>query len=316
MRTVPVALQTHLNGPGTTTCRLLKITLKNGAVFGITNLDKDIEYDDGTDSNGAITYVAANGFDPSALTADIGYSVGNAEGYALVSDDIPGITTEMVEAGDLDDAQWICYLVNYRDLTMGHVILDAGDVGQVRAKYGMVWIPELLTYLSRLRQPIGSVWSRPCRAIFGSPANSQTGCGVDISGLWVTGTVVSVGAETDREFEGSAIADSSGITPSPGRVQWLTGSNAGREYAVEEIDSGNAVTLSETTGYAIQVGDTYRIRPDCSKRYEEDCIAVWNNGVNFKGEPYIPTGDAMQTQLPGAQVAGSAWTGPILEGAE
>lgn len=302
MRMIPAALQTHLNQSDTTTTRLLKISLINGDVYGLTTLDRDVPYDDG---EGEITYVATNGFDPSTFSADIGYSVDNAEGYALISDDIPGVTVEMAEAGDLDDGQWVCYLVNYEDLSMGHAILDAGDLGEVRTRYGMIWIPELLSYAMRLRQPIGSVFSRTCRAIFGTPANSQAGCGIDLTPLWVNGEVTAVGAETDRTFTGDVITDSGQpIAPNPGRVQWLTGANTGREYSVEELDSSGTVTLNETTPYPIEVGDTYRIRPDCRKRYIEDCIGVWDNGINFKGEPLIPVGDGVAIQTPGGQLSG------------
>lgn len=301
-RTVPPALQAHLDKAATTTCRLLKFSLTNGQVFGLTTLDKDVVYDDGTDTNGAVTYVATNGFDPSAIAADLGYSVSNAEGYALVSQTVAGVTPEMVRAGELDDATWICYLVNFEDLSMGHVILDAGDVGEIRLRHGMVWMPELLSYIVRLKQPIGGVWSRTCRAIFGTPADSQTGCGVDITPLWVAGTVSSVGGETDREFTGSAVATLPAANY-PARVQFLTGDNAGREYATEDV-TGLTVSLIETTGYAIQVGDTYRMRQDCQKRYTEDCIGIWTNGPNFKGEPLIPVGDGQQGQTPGAQLPG------------
>jgi uncharacterized phage protein (TIGR02218 family) len=302
MRTVHAALQTHLGQSVTTTCRLLKIQTKKGDLFGITTLDKSIEYDDGWRFDGPIVYVAANGFDPTDQSSDVSYSVGNSEATALLSDDIPGITEQMVLAGELDGAEWKAYLITYNDLTTGHhVLLDAGDLGEVRTKYGMVWISELLSYIVRLRQPIGSVWSRKCRAIFGTPADSQTGCGVEIDGLWSSGTVTSVGEEdeeTDIMFGGDAIP--AGL---PARLQFLTGDNAGRTFSIEEIDS-LSITLSEGTNLPIQIGDTYRVREDCGKRYQEDCIGRWNNGLNFKGEPLIPTGDAMASSIPGGQLPG------------
>jgi uncharacterized phage protein (TIGR02218 family) len=305
-RTIPALLLAHLQLPVTTTTRLLKISLQNGFSYGLAMLDRNVTYDDG---DGELIYYATNGFDPSAISADIGYTVDNAEGYALISDAVPGVTVEMVEAGDLDDAQWVCYLVNFEDLSMGHAVMDGGDLGDVRTRFGMVWIPELLSYMARLRQPVGSVWSRSCRAIFGTPADSQTGCGVDLAPLWVNGEVTAQGAENVRVFTGDTLVDSSGIIPSPGRVQFLTGANAGREFSIEEID-GLVVTLAEPASYEIAVGDNYRIRPDCRKRYIEDCIGVWDNGPNFKGEPYIPVGDATQVQVPGAQLpGGGGWRG-------
>lgn len=300
MSDVPVALQAHLDQDATTTTRLLKIKLKDGTVFGLSALDKDIAYDDGT-PDGEITYTAMNGFDPSNISAGIDYSIANSEARALISDLVPSVDLEMVESGEFDDAAWTVYVVNFMDLSMGHITLDAGDLGEVTAKHDMIWIPELLSYMMRLKQPIGAVWSRSCRAIFGSSASSQTGCGVDLAPLWVAGTVQYIGAETDRIFTGDYVTDV--VAPFPGRVQFLTGDNAGKEFATEEID-GLVVSLSETTAYPIQIGDTYRIRPDCRKRYEEDCIGLWNNGVNFKGEPLIPTGDASQVLTPGAQLPG------------
>ena len=101
MRYVPPPLQTHLNQSATTTTRLLKFTLKSGFTYGLCMLDIDVTYDDG---GGPITYVATNGFDNSTFSADIGFSVSNAEGRALISRDIDGITEEMISAGELDDA--------------------------------------------------------------------------------------------------------------------------------------------------------------------------------------------------------------------
>jgi uncharacterized phage protein (TIGR02218 family) len=163
----------------------------------------------------------------------------------------------------------------------------------------------------RLKQPIGGVWSRTCRAIFGTPADSQTGCGIDLTPLWVEGTVQSVGAESNRIFTGDVVsADSPPTSVTPGRVQFLNGANAGREYAIEEQD-GLELTLAEPTNFPIEVGDAYRSRPDCGKRYAEDCIGRWNNGPNFKGEPKIPVGDGSSLQTPGAELgAGSRHLGP------
>lgn len=312
-RTVPAELQAHLDQAATTTCRLLKIKTSTGTIFGLTTLDVDIPYDDDT-GDGVVDYIATNGFDPSAIVSDTGLSVSNAEGYAFLSNEVPGITEEMVRAGELDDATWVCYLINFNDLTAGrHIILDAGDVGAVRLKHGILWMPELLSYMMRLKQPIGGVWSRTCRAVFGSPADSQTGCGVDITPLWVSGTITAVGVEADRDFTGSAVQGSGQPTPVPGRVQFLTGANAGREYAIESVE-GTDVSLIETTHYPMEIGDTYRIRPDCAKHYERDCIGIWGNGVNFKGEPTIPVGDAIQSQTPAAQIpGGSAFAGTSEE---
>jgi uncharacterized phage protein (TIGR02218 family) len=303
-RTIPAALQVHLNQSVTTTCRLLRIALRDGRVFGVTSLDADVTYNDG---RGAVTYSANQGIDPSTLAADSDLTVANAEAQSLLVTTGTGITEAMIEAGDLRDAEWTMYLVNYRDLSAGHVILGAGDIGEVKKRWGLVWTPELLSYSVRLRQPIGTHWSRTCRAIFGTPAEGQTGCGVDAEALWVTGTVSSAGAEIDRQFTGS-VASGAFV---PGRVEWTSGPNVGRVGVVESFAAG-VVTLGNAMPYPIATGHGYRIRPDCARTWAA-CTA-YTNQLNFKGEPLIPTGDSPSVSTPGAQVPRAGIISQIASG--
>lgn len=170
----------------------------------------------------------------------------------------------------------------------------------------MVWIPQLNSYSMRLSQAVGTVWQRPCRAIFGTPRNSPTGCGVDAEPLWEDGEVVTVGAESDRTFTG----DIAGFFP--GRLEFLTGPNVGRMYAIEAA-SGNTLTLAETTPYAITAGDTYRHRPDCTKQPHGDMgCDSYDNYINYNGEDAIPVGDATAGTWPGAQLpGGGGWSGEV-----
>jgi len=292
MRTIPAALQTHLDQPATTTCRLLRIQLRDGRVFGLAGLDADVSYNDG---RGVVVYRANQGVDVSAISASADMSVTNSEAESLLVTTLDGITEAMIEAGDLRDAEWTLMLVNYRNLGQGHAILGAGDIGEVVKRWGMVWVPELLSYSVRLQQPIGTHWSRTCRAIFGSPPPGQTGCGVDLVPLWVDGSVSAVGAESDRQFTGTVATG----TLVPGRVEWLTGPNTGRVGIVETFAAG-AVTLSNAMPFPIAIGHTYRIRRDCARTWAA-CVA-FGNQLNFRGEPLIPTGDAASVQTPGAQV--------------
>jgi uncharacterized phage protein (TIGR02218 family) len=300
-RNIPTPIRLDLSSNASTLTRVLRILLVDGTSYGICMSNRDVTYDHG---DGAVTYVATNGFDPTTFSADVGYSVDNAEGYALISNDIPGVTQAMVNAGALDGAQWICYYVNYvTPITGSAVILDAGDVGQVRVQYGMLWIPELLSYIVRLTQNVGDVYSRTCRAEFGTYAAQQRGCGINADALWQNFTVTAVGAENDRTFDTAGLDDSAHPFY-PGRIQWLTGASAGKLVAVEsfDIDSSGAQTVSmmETLPYPIVVGDTGRIRPDCDKT-KTNCDA-YDNFLNMKAETLIPVGDTASIQIPGAQL--------------
>lgn len=303
-RSIPPALLAHLQQNVTTTCRLLRITLNDGRVFGMTTLDREVEYL-------GVTYSAVNGFDPSITATDTGLSVDNAEAYALLSADVPGITVEMVAAGELDDAQWQMVLINWADLSMGHMIIDAGDVGEVNTEDGVVFMPELLSYAMRLRQPIGHFWSRTCRATFGTDPNSQTGCGVDAEALWQPGTVTGVSDEPFRVFADSTLVLDP--VPNTARVQWLTGPNAGqRLYQVEGYGTETGtVALVEPTPFPIEEDHEFRIRPDCDKSPAQ--CAAYGNFINYKGESLIPVGEGTAILSPQASIPGGFQGSEVIE---
>lgn len=303
-RTIPPALQANLDLSVQTVTRCIRITTRSGLALGFTMLDQDVTYDHG-DHIGEIVYSASQGMDVSAMAADIEYSVTNAEGRVLVSTTLNGLTLDMVRAGALDDAEWMCFLVDYANpAPASGAIIGAGDCGEVRIEDGLVIIPELLSYTMRLRQAIGHVWQRKCRAIFGTPAGSMTGCGINAAALWVVGEVVTVGPESDRMFTG----DVSGSFP--GRIEFTSGPNVGKVYAIESA-SGASLVLAEPTPYPIEPEHEYRTRPDCTKLPDGALgCKYYGNYLNYKGEDTTPVGDAMGASTPGAQLpGGGGWIG-------
>jgi uncharacterized phage protein (TIGR02218 family) len=304
-RVIPIALQSNLDETVQHNTRCIRFRLKDGTVLGFAQWDQDITYDHG-DGYGPTDYSASQAIDPSTIASDVNYSVANAEGRILTRTDLTGLTLEMVEAGALDDAEWDMFLLDWRNPVTGSAaLIDGGDLGEASTEHGLVIIPELLSYGMRLRQSVGSVWQRPGRCIFGTPADSQTGCGVDAEALWEEGEVISVGGESDRTFTGDAGAYF------PGRLEWLTGDNAGsRRYAIESVD-GSAITLAETTPFEIVASDTYRIRPDCTK-LKTGALGCdsYDNWPNFKGEWTIPVGDGAAGSVPGGYIpGGGGWSG-------
>src|SRR5690606_8509165 len=133
-RQIPVAIQSNLDNPVQYLTRCVRFRLKNGAALGFTMWDRDITYDHG-DGYGPTVYSASQGIDPSTIAADVNYSVANSEGRILVSTTLQGLTLEMVEAGALDDGEWDCFLLDWRNPVTGSaLLLDAGDIGEVRTE--------------------------------------------------------------------------------------------------------------------------------------------------------------------------------------
>lgn len=287
-RAISIALQSHLNTRATTYCLLLKIIPVDGPAFGLTTLDVALDYD-------GVSYVAARGYNESAVASNEGQGVDNAEAEILFAADVGdiGVTVEQVNSGYLDDAGWIMYLVNYADLSMGHVIVGSGRVGEVRSMDGLLGAIELRSW-SQLAKQRSVLWptSITCLATFG---DASTGCGATLT--WsATQTVTSIGAETDRQFTASALSGATGFYDF-GLLEWLTGDNAGKSIEVEMFTTGGIVGLAHPAPFVVQVGDTFKIRQDCDKTF--DACKAYGQTLNFRGLPHLPVADGDSLQTPG-----------------
>jgi uncharacterized phage protein (TIGR02218 family) len=292
MKSIPVALQSHLDGDATTLCLLTRIACKDGTVIGFADLDVDIAYDDG---DGTVTYEAENGgLAPQRLQASSDLTVDNTELQGWVSSS--GITEAQIRAGLFDYAQVRIYRVNYMDTSQGHEIVATGTAGEtVFSANG--WKTEFRSLVQQLRQPISKLYSLTCRAKFGDAQ-----CGKSFT--WVSGTVTSVGTETDRMFD-SGVSGADDLY-NLGVVEWLTGDNAGGQMEVDDFGSGEFV-LSLAMPYAIQVGDTFRVRKDCNKEWDDasnGCLFHWagDRALHFRGEPHIPVADGGASMIPGTEI--------------
>jgi len=162
MKSIPIALQTYIDADATTLCYLCKVTTKGGTVYGFTNLDAPVTYDDGT---GSLVYAADNGFTPERLQATADLAVDNTEIQGWVAD--TGITEAQIRAGLFDFAKIIVYRVNYLDLTAGHEIIVSGTAGEtIFTELG--WKTEFRSLTQQTKQPISKLYSITCRARFGS----------------------------------------------------------------------------------------------------------------------------------------------------
>lgn len=296
MRTIPAALQSHIDGAATTLCFLLKITARDGSVLGVTSHDQAVTYDDGA---GEITYSAVIGVDTVEAETTAGLEVDNSEATLLLVES-GEITAEKIEAGMLDYGRFVVYRVNYKDLSQGHYIPPGGVgyTGIAKSVDGLKAVIELRGLPQWLKQNYGDVYSVTCRAKFGGPE-----CKFNAASLWQNHSITAVDAvEPDRIFTANAAPSVSGpngaLSFVPGLVEWLTGDNAGKTSEVEAVD-GAIIYLRFGTEYTIQATDTFKIRPDCDK-FKETCRDDFDNLLEFRGEPHINGGNESASQTPGA----------------
>ena len=287
MKSIPIALQNHLDQESTTLCHLFKVVCKDGTVLGYTDLDVDVTYDDG---QGPVVYRADNGVARERMQSTADLSVDNSEISGYVAD--AGVTEQQIRAGLFDYARFRVYRVNYMDLAAGHEIHSAGTFGQPTFSNHSFRI-ELRSLTQQLKQPISKLYSLTCRAQFG---DSQ--CKKEF--VWVEATVTAVDAiEQDRLFTAAAL-DQPEHHFRPGVIEVLDGANAGVQMEVDAF-KGGAVTLSLPLPYPLTVGTAFRIRQDCDKTFEMNKTR-FNNVLNFRGEHLIPIADGGTNQIPGAQL--------------
>lgn len=302
LRYVHPELQASLDGRRTSLCRVLRIKPRNGPAFGIASLNRMVAYNDG---NGVVEYCARYGFDPSAIEATANTSIDNAEVSALLgvpdSYDAWGITEEMIETGYLDGASFIQYLIDYENAGTGkHAELHSGKLGQIRLPRTGVCIVECRDRMQQLAQRSMCVRdSITCRNIFGQNKNG-VGCFADAEALWVPFTVTNI-VEADLEFASTDLT-AADDTYFPGKVEWLTGDNVGRAQEVHSflsVGGVGVVTLAHTTRSFIQLGDTGRIRPDCTKIRDGDRGCKFYGQIkNYDGELDTPEAESRMTQSP------------------
>lgn len=186
-------------------------------------------------------------------------------------------------------------------MTGNHELVMYGTIGQVKTINGLSCFAELRGPQHQLKQTGIGLTSITCRVrTFGSQDGEEPfPCKYNASGLWVNGTVSGVGSESDLVFEDSSRAEADDYF-APGLVEWLTGANAGRTSEVETFAS-DIFALRFATPYPIEIGDTYRARPDCTRNWEgHNSCQTYNNRLNFRGEPKLPMGDGGRISTPGA----------------
>ena len=313
-RTIPIQLAEDLSGNATSDCRLWKIMPKatsGGSIFGLTSLDHNIEYDDGS-GDGVLTYMSRHGYTPYNIETTADLAVDNSEMEVLLAEfEVDGFTSDAIRRGVYDDARFVEYLVNYLALDHGHVILSSGTVGRIHQLDNMVCFPESRSLTQTLKQKsIIELGSNNCRVA----KLGDERCKIDVDALWVAAAVTAVGLETDRVLtvDGPALANNQIW---PGLVKFITGANAGRSFEIEG-NVGNVITLAIPTEEPIAAGDELEYRPDCTRLWSgPNSCQTYNNRANFRGEPKRPVSESEQLMAPGAgsSSAGDGTTTETLE---
>jgi len=195
-----------------THCVLLKIETVGGDIFGMTDLDEDIDYD-------SVIYKTAVGATPSSFKSDNQLSVNTAELDGVI--DVLGITRTNLENGLFDFASITQYRYDYVAESMLEII-TRGYWGESKLFKGH-YIAELRSLSQRLQEPQGDLLSPTCRAALGDGE-----CGIDIetdpNAAKQTGTVNGIGLWTGDDvgkIDYGSNNCSLGVLPGHYTTKWI-----------------------------------------------------------------------------------------------
>src|ERR671918_530533 len=104
MKTVPAALQTHLDSELATLAICIKVVATDGTTIGITNHAENLTF-------GGMTYYSAYGHTPTTIAQSGGLEVDNLETRAIL--DNATFTRTHILGGKWDHATVTVYLVNW-----------------------------------------------------------------------------------------------------------------------------------------------------------------------------------------------------------
>lgn len=305
MKSIPTALQTHLEQESTTLALCWRIVKRDSTLVLCTDHDVDIVVPSGSFAG---TYKAASNVTPSNFQNSNDMSVDNVEVVGALSDGTLrlDISSADIESGNLDFAAAVCFFLNWADPSMGQVVMSSGFFGQVTYDSTYGYKVELRSLQQLLQTNIIQAYSDKCDVLHFGDAR----CKVNVAALTRTATVTAV--TNDREFSVSI----GGAFPTAqwfnGKLTGLTGDNTGFLRQVGSLAAFNqgagtaTVVLRVSMPELVQVGDTFSWAPDCDRLPLATCKGVYNNLVNNRAYGLLIPG--IDQLLAGP--AGMVGTGP------
>ncbi|MDP2357149.1 MAG: DUF2163 domain-containing protein [Beijerinckiaceae bacterium] len=271
MRNLSSGFRARLDAGATTLCACWRIIRQDGVIQGFTDHDRDIAFD-------GVTYSVMSGLDGSSFDAELGFSVGGAEISGALS-------SASIEENDLlngvwDGARVELWRVDWRE--PAHRILQhVANVGEVR-RSGAAFVAELRSLSHALDQEHGRLYGANCDADLG---DARCGFLLATSPFRVDLLVV----EATRVQVRATLPVTSVGFYTGGRIQFLSGPNAGAQAHVEDHTDG-VLKLWTPLALAPMPGDSFRLTAGCDKTFAA-CQAKFANIVNFRGFPHLPGND-------------------------
>jgi uncharacterized phage protein (TIGR02218 family) len=278
LRNISAELEDHLSGNVLSLALCVKFTLMDGTLMGFTSHDRNLKITDEDEIE--TTYEARSSVESSAIRQEASSGVDNVEVTGLIQSD--RITEEDIRAGRYDGAAVEFFLVNFRDLAQGRLLLLKGSLGEVGHGDG-AFVAEVRSLSQRLAQQIGELTAPTCRV-------KQLGderCKVDLTPFRFVRSVTAV--VSVYQLKAGVDAHASDYF-TYGKIEVTSGANAGLSREIKDhvlVGADAVLTLQEVFPYAFVNGDALVLEAGCD-RQPSTCKTKFANLVNIRCEPDIP----------------------------
>lgn len=297
MKNIAAVLKARLATVSLSMCQIMEITRTDGMIYRFTDHDVDVPVD-------GVDFTSEASFTPTNIIATGRGSVGSFQIDTYFK--LGAFAEDDVRTGVFDGARVKVWAVDWKDPTFGRIPLFNGSINEVKYTNEKVARITCTGMLGRFVKMLGEKYSANCRAILGDER-----CRVDIESMKLLGTVATATANRIQltALDVGLVAKATDWA-TLGVVLWATGLNAGTSLDVLKHTLAPAaganparatIKLYEIPPRPITVGDTFWLYPGCNKILLQDCKLKFNNVLNFRGEPHVPTAD-YQGQTP---IAGS-----------
>jgi uncharacterized phage protein (TIGR02218 family) len=247
-----------------------RVYRRDGVTLGFTSHDRDLSF-------GGIRHLAAPGMVPAAirLTADLANDSAEVEG-ALSHD---AIRAEDLVAGLFDEAAIAIGAVDW--VSLEHHTLYTGELGMIEDdRRGFA--ASLRSAKHLLERDLVPRTSPTCRAAFCGP-----GCGLSAARFTTVRALAGIDPDENRvRFSGLASAHYS-----DGVLRFRDGPQTGISFGIVSV-AGEWLMLDRPLVAGTQIGTLAELREGCDHTIAT-CSGRFQNGRNFRGEPFLPGNDLL-----------------------
>ena len=277
-KSLPTALQAHLDSGTTTMALCWKIIRQDGVIQGFTEHDDDLVV-------AGQTYEARSGFSATQVAQTLGLSVDNLNVEGAISSDT--INEDDLANGKYDTAEVVLIWANWADTTQ-YTILSRGYIGEVK-RGETAFSAEFRSLVTKLSQRTGRTYQRTCDAQLG---DARCKINLNLGAYKGTGAVTT---SSGRNLGVSGLGSFASGWFTHGLITFTSGAAAGQTYEVK-LHAGTSIQLWDVPPSAILSSDTFTITAGCKQDFET-CKTKFANQLNFQGFPYVPGTDRL-TEYP------------------